>query len=115
MSQPAKVAVVMRTRNRPLLLRRAIGSVLAQTMADWEMIIVNDGGDGREVEGLVAAVSAHAAGRIRVVHHQRSLGMEAASNAGIAASESELLVTHDDDDSWEPAFLAECVGLLERG
>ena len=45
-----KIAIITRTKNRPLLLRRAINSVLKQTLKDWIMVIVNDGGSKEEVE-----------------------------------------------------------------
>nr|NLD40617.1 glycosyltransferase [Actinomycetales bacterium] len=99
------VAIVMRTKDRPILLSRAIDDVLSQSFRDWELIIVNDGGDPARVEELVSVREASAAGRIRVIHHHESLGMEAASNAAIRASASEFLAVHDDDDTWDPDFL----------
>ena len=40
--------------------------------------------------------------------------MEAASNIGIKASNSDYVVIHDDDDSWHPEFLEKCVGFLDN-
>ncbi len=107
-----RVAVVTRTRQRPLLLGRAVASVLGQTHADWTHMIVNDGGDPAEVEALVARHADAYAGRVQVLHHPRRLGMEAASNAGIAASESCWIAIHDDDDTWRPAFLARTLAAI---
>ena len=106
------VAVITRTRNRALLLRRAARSVERQTFRDFCWVVVNDGGDGEEVETIVAhakenGVDAH------VVHRAASTGMEAASNAGLAASKSEYIAIHDDDDSWHPDFLLRTVAFLE--
>ena len=109
----AKVAIITRTKNRTILLRRAIESVLAQSFADWHMVIVNDGGEPTEVDNLVAAYLLRAAGRITVIHHPVSKGMEAASNVGLKASQSEYVIIHDDDDSWDPAFLERSVETLE--
>ena len=107
-----KVAVITRTRNRALLLRRAARSVERQTFRDFSWVVVNDGGDGEEVETIVAhakenGVDAH------VVHRAASTGMEAASNAGLAASNSAYIAIHDDDDSWHPDFLLRTVAFLE--
>ncbi len=44
----SSVTVITRTKNRTLLLERAIKSVLAQTREDWTHVIVNDGGDFRK-------------------------------------------------------------------
>ena len=78
------------------------------------MVIVNDGGNKSDVESLVKEYEENFNGRLRIVHKETSSGMEAASNSGIVASESEYIVIHDDDDSWHPDFLEECVGFLER-
>ena len=106
------VAVVTRTRHRPLLLARAVASVLDQTHADWTHVIVNDGGDQAEVEGVVAPRRDAYAGRLRVLHHAAPLGMEAASNAGIAACDSRWIAIHDDDDTWRPTFLERALAAI---
>ena len=99
------VAVVTRTRNRPVLLARAIDSVLAQTHRDWVHVVVNDGGDPAPVAALIARQDATYGGRVIVLNNPAPLGMEAASNAGIAAVGSRWVAIHDDDDTWRPAFL----------
>ena len=101
------VAVITRTKDRPLFLERAARSVLGQHFSDFVWVIVNDGGDPAAVEALVHRHQHDAAGRIQLIHHPQSLGMQTASNAGIAQSESTYVVIHDDDDTWDPDFL-EC-------
>lgn len=108
-----RVAVITRTKDRTLLLRRAIESVLAQTWQDWTMVIVNDGGLRASVDQLIQLYEARFAGRLRVFHNERSIGMEAASNIGLKGSESAYVVIHDDDDSWHPTFLKRCVEFME--
>jgi glycosyltransferase involved in cell wall biosynthesis len=109
----ARIAIVTRTKNRGILLKRAIGSVLGQTCEDWTHVIVNDGGDAEEVRRVVAPHLDAYRRRIAVVDNPASVGMEAASNIGIRASSSEFVVIHDDDDSWERDFLARCVGFMD--
>jgi glycosyltransferase involved in cell wall biosynthesis len=106
------VSVLMRTKSRPLLLPRAMRSVLSQTFRDWHLFVVNDGGEPDAVERLVAGQGEAFAGRITVLHHGQSLGMEAASNTALDAARGEYVVVHDDDDSWDPAFLQNTVGFL---
>lgn len=102
-----KVAVIMRTFERPVLLARAIASVCQQTHGDWELVIVNNGGAPGPVDDVVAAARAGSVrGTITVVHLPGRIGMEAASNAGLRASRSEFFAIHDDDDAWHPEFLA---------
>lgn len=107
------VAVITRTKNRTMLLKRAVESVLDQTYANWVHVIVNDGGKQEPVDELLTTYAQRYNGRLQVIHNPESLGMEAASNKGINASQSEYVVIHDDDDSWEPRFLDACVCALE--
>lgn len=113
-TEGAMVAVITRTKNRPILLARACESVLGQSFGDWLHVIVNDGGDRESVEELLAPLRPLYGKRLLVVHNEKSRGMEAASNIGIRASKSNYLVIHDDDDSWHPDFLKECVTWMEE-
>lgn len=105
------VAVVTRTKNRPLLLGRALQSVASQYCKSVHWVLVNDGGTREPVEAIVERARKGGLDTT-VIHHTTSRGMEAASNAGIRASDSEFLVIHDDDDSWDPAFLDTCIAFL---
>ena len=113
-SSPCRVAVITRTKDRPVLLRRAIESVLTQTCPDWIHVIVNDGGHPVLVDLLVAEYAERYRGRIQVLHHPQSLGMQNASNAAIRATQSEFVAIHDDDDSWEPGFLQAGLARLDE-
>lgn len=108
------VAIIMRTKNRPLLLARAFASVLSQTYTNWRLCLVNDGGDARELEELVRQYLPQFGDRLLLRQHERSLGMETASNAGLSLTDSDYVVVHDDDDSWHSEFLEKAVGFLER-
>lgn len=109
---PPRVGVVVRTKERPLFLTRALRDIGAQTFADWRVVVVNDGGDPEMVENAV--VHSAIADRVDVVHLAAGAGGRcAAANAGISASVAEFVVLHDDDDLWHPAFLAETVAYLD--
>ncbi|MSZ55141.1 MAG: glycosyltransferase [Actinobacteria bacterium] len=102
------VAVVMRTYERPVLLARAIASVQQQTLSDWHLVIVNNGGDPAIVDNVVRIAqqsTTSSSGTISVLHLDARVGMEEASNRGLAATTSEFFVIHDDDDSWDERFL----------
>jgi glycosyltransferase involved in cell wall biosynthesis len=107
-----RVAVVTRTKNRPLLLARAARSVAGQDFGDLVWTVVNDGGDAGEVARIMAGTGMDPR-RMRLVSLDESQGMEAASNAGIGACDSDLVVIHDDDDSWLPGFLTRTVAFLD--
>ena len=100
----------MRTYERPVLLARAIASVQNQTFSDWELIIVNNGGDPSGVENVVSvARTITGTSTITVMHLPDRVGMEEASNQGLRASTSQYFAIHDDDDSWRPTYLATAV------
>lgn len=109
----ARVAIVVRTKDRPRFLRRALADIDAQTFTDHVVVVVNDAGDPAQVDAVVAAAPEGVRSRTTVVHRAASTGMEAASNAGLRASASEFCVIHDDDDLWEPAFLERTVAFLD--
>ena len=113
-TQSPRVTVVTRTRNRPLMLRRAVQSVGAQSFQDLELVIVNDAGSTEPVESSLASAPQWLKGRTRVVTNETSHGREAALEDGLAASSCEFFAIHDDDDSWEPGFLAACVAHLDE-
>lgn len=106
------VAVVVRTKDRPLFLRRALQSIAGQTFADWECVIVNDGGDRAPVEELVAGLETQHRDRVRIIHHDAPRGRWVSANAGVLATSAPLLVLHDDDDSWHREFLERAHGYL---
>lgn len=107
-----KVAIITRTKNRGLLLERAIQSVLSQAYENWIHVIVNDGGVAAEVDDLINKYRYKYNEKLIVVHNPISMGMEAASNIGIKSVESMYVVVHDDDDSWDVGFLENCVDEL---
>jgi glycosyltransferase involved in cell wall biosynthesis len=107
------VAIITRTKNRPLLLKRAAESVACSTHTDFTWVIVNDGGDPAEVEEVINNCLVDPS-RIIICHNPKSLGMEAASNVGIQATGSDFIVIHDDDDSWQPEFLEKSVAFLRE-
>ena len=113
MNTGKKVAVITRTKNRALLLKRALESVSSQTFKDFIWVIVNDAGEQSSVDE-VAAEARRRGIETQVLHHEKSVGMEAASNAGIRSCSSEYIVIHDDDDSWNPAFLERTTAFLDH-
>lgn len=109
-----QVSIITRTKNRLLFLARSLLSVQQQGYQDWEIVIVNDGGDAAALEQLLLQVPDVVRRKITVVHHATSQGRWAAANAGLKASQGDYVVIHDDDDSWHEAFLATMVADLDR-
>ena len=91
------ISVVIRTKDRPALLREAIDSVRA-TGYPAEIVVVNDGGVRPDVDGIVDGV--------KLVAHETSRGRSEAANAGVRAASSDFVVFLDDDDLMYPEHLA---------
>ncbi len=89
------VTVVIPTRNRAPMLRQALGSALAQDV-DLEVVVVDEASS----DDTSAMLAAWDDPRIRVVHHERPLGVARARNAGIEQARAETLAFLDDDDLW---------------
>lgn len=107
------VAVVMRTKDRPVLLRRAVASVAKQTHRNFQLVIVNDGGSLGPVLDIVRS-SDIPRSSVSIISNARSIGMEAASNLGVRLVDTRFVVIHDDDDSWDRQFLAKTTAFLAK-
>lgn len=88
------VSVIIPTYNRAAMVREAIESVLAQSYADRELIVVDDG----STDGTGAAVAAFLPQLTYV--HQEHKGVSAARNRGAAIARGEYLAFLDSDDLW---------------
>ena len=94
------VSVIIPTYNRPGLLKQTLDSVLAQTSAPREIILVDNGTTG-ETRAMVEADYGSAITYLKVPPE----GVQAARNAGIANARSAWIATLDDDDLWRPDYL----------
>ena len=94
-----KLSVIIPAYNAAAYLERSAKSVLSQTAADLELIIVDDGSTDETAE-LCAALSRRD-GRVRVLR-QENAGVSAARNRGMDAAEGEYIAFVDADDHLEP-------------
>lgn len=106
-----RVSVVLPTRNRAHTLMRAVRGVLAQTLADWELILVDDGStDG--TAGIRARLRDGLGPRYRETE-TGGAGVSRARNAGIAMAKAPYVAFLDSDDSWEAEKLGIQVAALD--
>lgn len=103
------VSVIVPTFNRPDTLRQALVSILQQTFTDYEIIVINDG--GQEVGHIVEALNQKK--NINYVRHGRNRGLAAARNSGIGVARGKYIAYLDDDDRYGPQHLAILVEHLE--
>jgi len=108
-----KVAIITRTKNRPIMLPRVLISISRQTFKNFIWVLVNDAGVKEPVDEIASRATENGID-VLVIHRDQSIGMEAASNEGVHRSDSEYIIIHDDDDTWEEAFLEKTVDYLDE-
>ena len=96
------VSVIIPTLNRPHMLVRAVRSVLAQTLAEIEVVVVIDGPDAATVSALKQFTDP----RVRILALPENVGGSDARNAGVRAAKGGWVAFLDDDDEWLPEKLA---------
>ena len=109
---PPLVSVVMPIHNAAAFLVEAVASVQAQSLANWELLAVDDGstdGSGEMLAGLVATDP-----RIRTLSTGDNLGAGAARNCAMNAARGRFLAFLDADDLWHPEKLARQLDFLAR-
>ena len=104
------VSVIIPTHNRPELLSEALASVVAQTMTDWQVIIVDDGSTPAVNE---QQIQAQFGTKFQVLRHAVAQGVSSAKNTGIKAAIGKYLAFLDDDDLFAPTYLASAIEVLE--
>lgn len=109
----AKVSIIIRTSERYIFLERAIADVLRQTYKAWYIILVNDGGDVERINGILEKYQVPQ-DKIKVITIADNQGLHKAINVGAKAVETEFVVMHDDDDTWDADFLKETIAYLEE-
>ncbi len=106
-----RVSVVIPCYNLARFLPDAVQSVQAQTMTDWEIIIVDDASpDGT---ASVAASLSHEDDRIQVVTNQTNLYLAGALNAGISRARGRHVLLLDADNMIEPHTLGILANALD--
>lgn len=101
MTEKPHVSIIIPTRSRPELLKRALTSVLSQTHRDWEAVVVVDGRD-EATEALLEKVDDS---RVRFVVNDTPRGGSEARNIGVRVARGEWIALLDDDDEWTPRRL----------
>jgi glycosyltransferase involved in cell wall biosynthesis len=95
------VSIIIPTRDRSQLVKRAITSVLKQTLQEIEVIVVIDGLDTETQRELSQFYDR----RLRIIQLPSSKGGAAARNAGVAKAKGRWIAFLDDDDEWLPEKL----------
>jgi glycosyltransferase involved in cell wall biosynthesis len=109
-----RVSAIIIFWNEQRFLPEAVDSVLAQTFADWELLLVDDGSTDQST-AVALQYMEHHPGKVRYLEHagHRNRGMSATRNLGIRHARGEYIAFLDADDVWLPHTLEEQVTILE--
>src|SRR5690242_1454586 len=95
------LTVLMPVYNAERFLREAIDSILAQSLQQFEFLIIDDG----STDSSVDIIRSYTDSRIRFIQNERNLGISATLNKGIELSKTELIARMDADDISYPTRL----------
>lgn len=105
------VSFLIPAHNRPRELKAALASCLAQSVDDWEAVVVDDHSEAADLETLVAEFGDERLRYARLNGEER--GVAVARNQAVALARSDRLVTLDSDDLNHPHRAARCLELLD--
>ena len=106
-----RVSIITPCYNGERFIAETIESVLGQTYANWEMLIVDDG--SRDNTAQIAAEYAVKDPRIRLIR-QPNGGTANARNHAMRVAEGRYIALLDADDLWEPDFLERQLAFMEE-
>ena len=113
--KPPTISVVLIFHDDERFLADAVKSVIAQSFADWELILADDGSMDGSTEIARGYAAAHP-DRARYVEHEghANRGISATRNLGVSLATGTYVALLDSDDVWVPKKLEEQVAILER-
>lgn len=103
-------SVIIPLYNKAPYVRKTVESVLGQTFVDYELLIIDNGSN----DGSSEIVAGFTDSRIRIFRLEENVGVSNARNKGVSLSTAPYVTFLDADDWWEPTFLEEMRGLIER-
>lgn len=104
------ISTIIPTQNRPILLLRAVASVLAQTFPALEVIVVIDGPNPVTSQKLSSIEDP----RVRVIQLSVGKGGARARNDGVSQARGEWIAFLDDDDEWLPTKLEKQLQIAQQ-
>ena len=105
----ALVSVIMPAYNGEEFIAQAISSVIAQTVEDWELIVIDDCSEDRTRQ--IVEDFARSDDRVHLVCNEKNLGAAGSRNRGLELCSGEYVALLDSDDYWQPQWLDR---MLER-
>ena len=110
----AVVSIIMPAYNAERTIKASIASVLAQTYADWQLIIINDASTDATAEIARKAAEEDGLGRVILLTNEVNSGISASRNRGIRQAKGIWLAFLDSDDLWREDKLEKQLHFMEE-
>ena len=107
-----RVTVIMPAYNAAPFIDEAISSVIAQTVTDWELIVIDDCSADQTRE-IVTKISQQDP-RVRMVVNDANMGVAKTRNRGLDMCRSPYVALLDSDDYWMPQLLEKLIARAEE-
>ena len=106
------ITVIMPAYNAEKTIRQAVNSVIAQTVKDWELIVIDDGSTDNTVAILTELADSDS--RIRFLQNEKNSGVSYTRNRAVALAKGKWIAFLDSDDIWQPEKLQKQLELSEK-
>ncbi|MBE6761265.1 MAG: glycosyltransferase family 2 protein [Ruminococcaceae bacterium] len=106
------ITVIMPAYNAEKTIGEAVKSVIAQTVTDWELIVIDDGSTDNTATILTELASADS--RIRFLQNEKNSGVSFTRNRAVELADGKWIAFLDSDDKWLPEKLEKQLGLLKK-
>ena len=103
------VTIVMPVYNGARYLRASLDSILRQTFSDFECLVIDD----RSTDASRDVIKSYRDPRIRLVEHDKNLGLVKTLNHGLALARGQYIARQDQDDVSHPTRLEKQVAFLD--
>lgn len=106
------VSVIMPAYNAALFIEEAIASVQAQTITDWELLVIDDCSKD-ETCGIVEKIAVDDS-RVKLLVNEKNMGAAGSRNRGLDIFQGNYVALLDSDDYWHPTMLEKMIARAEE-
>ena len=106
------ISVIMPAYNAEEFIEEAIASVAAQTVTDWELLVIDDG--SRDKTCQIVGELAKRDPRIQLLVNEENMGAAGTRNRGLDIHKGQYVALLDSDDYWQPEFLEKMLRCAEE-
>jgi len=104
------VSIIMPVYNSEKYIGKAINSIINQTYADWELIVINDASEDKSLK----IIEGYLDKRIKIIKNEVNMGVAISRNKGIQIASGRYIAFIDSDDCWKKNKLEKQINFMEK-